>query len=98
MSYYHCYEFEEIPVSYNGRSALADGTFHVEYVDSRPDPSVGYTGGFEIVDYCDLEVTLTYEDDTVERVTDKAERHELLKQISRKVDDDHIYQTIMESY
>jgi hypothetical protein len=98
MSFYHHYTFEEIPVSYNGRTAIAEGSFHVEFVEARPDPSVGYTGGPEIVDYSDLEVTLTYDDETVEEVTDKAERHELLKQISRKVDDDHIYQTIMESY
>ncbi len=95
MSFFCTYSFEGIPVSYGGRTGLADGSFCVEYCEARPDPSVGYSGGPEIIDYSDLDVTITFDDDTVLEPTDKDERRDLLKQISRKIDVDDVYEHIL---
>jgi hypothetical protein len=94
---YCTFHFEEVPVTYKGQTLMADGSFCVEFDELDPDPSVGDPGGPEIVDYSDLEVTLTLEDGETLAVTDKAERYELLKQIARKVPDDAVYMAIVES-
>lgn len=94
---YCTFHFEEVPVTYKDQTLMAHGSFCVEFDELDPDPSVGDPGGPEIVDYSDLEVTLTLESGDFLDVTDKAERYELLKQIARKVPEDAVYMAIVES-
>lgn len=94
---YCTFHFEEVPVTYKGQTLMADGSFCVEFDELDPDPSVGDPGGPEIVDYSDLDITLTSDEGEELYVEDKAERHELLKQLARKIPEDAVYMAIVES-
>lgn len=94
---FYDYEFADIPVTVDGRPAIADGTMCVSYIMTRPDPSVGFRGGPEIVDHSDLRVTLFFEDDekSVEVPSgDMQTLTPLLRQIVEYIDQAYIYDEI----
>ena len=91
---FYDYHFEDIPVTVDGRPALAKGSFCVQYILTRPDPSVGFRGGPEIMDYSDLSVKLFLEDDDslFEVATGEMEiKTVVLRQLAEYIDPAYIY-------
>jgi hypothetical protein len=91
---FYDYYFDDIPVTVDDRPALAKGSFCVQYILTRPDPSVGFRGGPEIVDHSDLSVTLFFEDDETSREIASGEmdiKTVVLRQLAEYIDPAHIY-------
>lgn len=99
---YYDYSFEDIPVKLRDRSGMASGTMCVSYIMTRPDPSVGYRGGPEIVDHSDLRVTIIFDDaeDEVCEIPsgDMQTLTLLLRQIVEYIDQAYIYDEIEQEH
>jgi hypothetical protein len=94
---FYDYYFDDIPVVVEDRPALAKGSFCVQYILTRPDPSVGFRGGPEIVDYSDLSVTLFFEDDESSFEVASGEmqlKTVVLRQLAERIDPAYIYEEL----
>ena len=91
------YEFEEIPVTVDGRKLLANGLVNIRYTMCDPDRSVGETCRYpEIHAYDDIDVEIYDEDaDDYIKMTVKA-GHPMHDEIILQLDEDFISEKCME--